>query len=222
MPFLLLRFFLRLSKVCKSSANSLFCRSICRSSNCQLVLRVVFSSSKILSSDARLSSWVPIGTPPDPACVSTPEPPTKTWSEVEDRICAVELEAILPPSIDAKLPERGVCDPTDASDRGAEVKVLFWLSSIALLNLSNRVWARRNVGLKPFRASPGYTVVCACKTWPLLFCISCLNVDLSPILASSRTLPNSFLDSIRIKACILVPTRSSGNRSSMDRAVDET
>ena len=53
-PFLRFRFFLAASRLCTSSARYRFRFSICRNSYCQLVLRVVFSSSKTLSSEARL------------------------------------------------------------------------------------------------------------------------------------------------------------------------
>ena len=54
-PLRLFRFFLLESRLWSSSARSLLRFSICRSSNCQLVLRVVFSSSKTFSSEARAS-----------------------------------------------------------------------------------------------------------------------------------------------------------------------
>ena len=69
-PFLLFLFFFRLSKAWRSSASTRFCFSICLNSNCQLVLRVVLSSSNMLSSDASASSWLPIMSPSLPACVT--------------------------------------------------------------------------------------------------------------------------------------------------------
>lgn len=68
-PFLRLRFFFAANKVCTSSARYRFLFSICRSSNCQLVFRVVFNSSKTLSSDASEWSWWPICRPCWPAKV---------------------------------------------------------------------------------------------------------------------------------------------------------
>ena len=59
-PFLRFRFFLAANRVWTSSARYLLRFSIWRSSYCQLVLLVVLSSSKTLSSEASDWSWWPI------------------------------------------------------------------------------------------------------------------------------------------------------------------
>src|SRR6266536_5032430 len=55
-PFLRFRFFLLDKRDASSSASNRLLFSICRSSNCQLVQRVVLSSSNMLSSDATATS----------------------------------------------------------------------------------------------------------------------------------------------------------------------
>ena len=93
-PFLRLRFFLAAKRLCTSSAKYLFLFSICRSSYCQLVLRVVFSSSKTLSSEASDWSWCPIWRP------SWPEKVVADSSVVKKRDSVATVWGVIEPASD--------------------------------------------------------------------------------------------------------------------------
>ena len=212
-PFFLFRFFRRLSKPCNSSASNRLRLSSWRNSNCQFELLVPSSSSNILSSDRSVFSWSPSGGPDS----------MEESRLCEDRVveetslcCSIVLEDPPEPEV------AGVANPAERSPSEERTAGVLEGKKFDREDFRRRVCATKKEGFDPGFESPGYNLVWACNTWPLLWRNSCLKVACRPVRVTSSALPSSPLDSSLMNSWIFFPNNSPGCLSRRARTLDET